>query len=98
QAAGEATGAESCLLGHYLAVQAANKGHEKSRFLAAAAYDRYLVFSGRPQKYGTQYVADSLGVMSVYPVDSTTSDSERVAWDVRPLDQLLKDIDLRKGQ
>ncbi|MCP4686379.1 MAG: hypothetical protein GY867_13155, partial [bacterium] len=46
QAAGEATGAESCLLGHYLAVQAANKGHEKSRFLAAAAYDRYLVFSG----------------------------------------------------
>jgi len=98
QAASGATGAESCLMGYYLAVQAANKGHEKSRFLAAAAYDRYLVNSGQLQKYGTQYVTDSLGVMTMYPIDSATSDSERVAWDVLPLDKLLEEVDLRKGQ
>jgi hypothetical protein len=98
QAAGDATGAESCLLGHYLAVQAAEKGHEKSRFLAAAAYDRYLVYSGKLQKYGTQYVTDSLGGVALYPIDSTISDSERVAWDILPLDQLREAVGQRKRE
>ncbi|MCP4685648.1 MAG: hypothetical protein GY867_09400, partial [bacterium] len=98
QAASVATGAESCLMGHYLAVQAAEKGHEKSRFLAAAAYDRYLVHTGQVQKYGTQYLSDSAGDMSLYPVDSMTSDSERVAWGVLPLDQLLEQIKLGKSE
>jgi len=98
QAPNVPTGAESCLMAYYLAVQAAEKGYEKSRFLAAAAYDRFLVHSGKLQKYGTQYVTDSSGVMGLYPVDSTISDSERVAWDVLPLDQLYKQVDLRKGQ
>lgn len=98
QASNVPTGAESCLLGYYLAVQAAEKGHEQARFLAAAAYDRFLVHTGQLQKYGTQYVTDTSGVLDLYPIDSSTSDSERVAWGVPPLHELQEKINLRKGQ
>jgi len=98
QASNAPTGAESCLLAYYLAMQAAEKGLDQGRFLAAAAYDRYLVHCGLPQRYGTQYVTDTNGIMTLYPVDTTFPDSERVALDVPRLDQQVKVIDRRKEQ
>ncbi len=39
---------------HELALRSAELGHSHARWLAAAAYDRWLMMQGRPQKYGTQ--------------------------------------------
>lgn len=98
QASNTPTGAESCLLAYYLATQAAKKGLDRARFLAAAAYDRYMVHRGLPQRYGTQYITDTNGVMTLYPVDTTFPDSARIALDVPRLDQQVKVIDRRKDQ
>ncbi len=43
------------LLAHILATTALSKGHRESRWLAAAALDRYLHSAGQPQVFGTQY-------------------------------------------
>ncbi len=43
---------------HELARKGADLGHRGARWLAAAAYDRWLLRQGRPQKYGTQYVPE----------------------------------------
>ncbi len=40
---------------HELARRAAAAGHRPARWLAAAAYDRWLMYQGRPQRYGTQW-------------------------------------------
>src|SRR5215212_137996 len=37
---------------HLLARTAADLGHPQARYQAAAAYDRWLLRQGRPQKYG----------------------------------------------
>jgi hypothetical protein len=84
--------AEGCLLAHYLALQAADKGYEGGRFLAAACLDRYLATLGRPQRFGTQHFTDSLGDYRLLPVNPMTTDSERVEWDVPPLEQLKRDL------
>jgi hypothetical protein len=84
----DASDAECCLMAHYLARQAASKGSLEARKLAAASLDRYLLYKGLPQKYGTQTVNDSIGGLILAPIDPNTSDSERAEWDVLPLDQL----------
>ncbi len=88
QSADQSAGPECCLLAHYLAANAAEKGYDQARHLAAVCLDRYLVFSGQPQKYGTQHFNDSLGRPCLAPLDTLTTDSERVVWDVLPLEQL----------
>ena len=71
-----------------LAREAAERGEERARWLTAAAYDRWLMYQGKPQKYGTQYVHD--GVQHrLWDVDPTTTDAERVAWNVPPLAEQL---------
>jgi hypothetical protein len=77
------------LLAHHLARRAAELGHEPSKYMAAATLDRYLVFSGKPQKYGTQFNTDSLGNEYIFPIDSLTSDSERAVWNVPPFDSII---------
>jgi len=71
---------------HRLAQHAAALGYQPARWLAAAAYDRWLMYQGRPQKYGTQIVPDGQRYR-VWEVDPATTDAERREWHVRPLSQ-----------
>ncbi len=67
-----------------LAATARRLGDHRGAWLAAAALDRWLVSSGRPQRFGTQYqVRDGRWILS--PVDDTTTDAERARWNVPPL-------------
>ncbi len=75
---------EEAAYGHRLAQQAAHLGHPGARWLAAAAYDRAMMYSGRPQKYGTNIVPDGVG-WRLWDVDPATTDAERRAHDVPPL-------------
>ena len=52
---------EHYLLAHALAVVAGFKGHEKARWLSAAALDRYFFWTDREQFYGTQFRKDAGG-------------------------------------
>jgi len=76
-------------LAHDLAREAAGRGHAPARWLAAAAYDRWCMYRGRPQKYGTQFVPDGAGYR-LWDLEPATTDVERAAWDVPPLDQQLR--------
>lgn len=70
---------------HELALRADELGDQgHARWLAAAAYDRWLMFQGRPQRYGTQYRGVG-GQYELYPVDPATTDEERARWNVPPL-------------
>ena len=79
---------------HELALEAVNRGYEgvrpwhTARWLAAAAYDRWLVHQGQPQKYGTQ-ARDIGDHRELWPVDPETTDAERARWDVRPLHESI---------
>jgi hypothetical protein len=73
-------------LAYELARRAAEAGYRPARWLAAAALDRWLMHAGLPQKYGTQF-HDVHGSYQLWMVDPTTTDEERVEWDVPPLAQ-----------
>ncbi|GEM_PF-4682974 len=54
--------------------------------MAALALDRYLVFSGRTQKCGTQFRFDEkAGRGLLREIDPATTDAEAAEWDVEPL-------------
>jgi hypothetical protein len=53
-------------------------GYKDSRWLAAAALDRWLMYQGKPQKYGTNFVPDGKR-WRLWDVDPTTTDDERTA-------------------
>lgn len=72
---------------HILAKKAAGEGFRRALWLAAATYDRWLMYQGRPQKYGTQIVPDGKR-HRVWDVEPSTSDDERAAWDVPPLAEM----------
>jgi ribosomal 50S subunit-recycling heat shock protein len=72
-----------------LAIKAAEMGHPRARYLAAAALDRWLMRQGKPQKYGTNSWPDKDG-WRVWDYDPTTTDEERAEWDVPPLAELLE--------
>jgi hypothetical protein len=67
-----------------LAERAAAGGHDPARWLFAAAYDRYCMYSGLPQKFGTQIVPDGERYR-VWDTDPDTTDEERTVHDVPPL-------------
>lgn len=71
-------------LAHELASVAARRGHGPARWLAAAAYDRWCMYDGRPQKYGTQFVPDGERYR-LWDVEPATTDAERAEWDVPAL-------------
>jgi hypothetical protein len=56
----------------------ASMGRKDSRWLAAAALDRWLMYQSKPQKYGTQFVPDGKR-WRLWDVDPATSDAERSA-------------------
>ncbi len=53
------TKAPDYLLAHSLALAAAARGKVEAQWIAAATLDRYLMATGQPQIYGTQYVRDT---------------------------------------
>lgn len=77
---------------HELALEAAQMGHDQARWLAAAAYDRWCMYDGRPQKYGTQFVPDGVRYR-LWDVDPATSDEERAMWNVPSLSEQLRRAD-----
>jgi len=95
QSADETTGPEICLQAHLLAAEAAEKGLEPAKFLAAASLDRYLVLVGGVQRYGTQHYNDD-GILRLYPYDTATTDSLRAVWGVPPLDSLKAEVEALK--
>ncbi len=74
---------------HELAKNGAELGHHGARWLAAAAYDRWLMRQGKPQKYGTQYVREGER-WRLWDVDPATTDEERGEWNVPPLAEALQ--------
>jgi hypothetical protein len=72
---------------HELAMRAVELGHgPPARWLAAAAYDRWLMHQGMAQKFGTQYrMAGTRYIL--HEVDPLTSDEDRARWDVPPIAQ-----------
>ena len=82
---GDLTG--EAALGSRLATQAAGLGHPGARWLAAAALDRSLMYSGQAQKYGTNIVPDGVG-WRLWDVDPATTDAERIAHEVPPLAEM----------
>ncbi len=75
---------------HELAMRGAELGHPDCRWLSAAAYDRWLMNQGKPQKYGTQYTTRDDGPYRLWDVDPNTTDEERAAWNVPPLAEALR--------
>jgi hypothetical protein len=74
---------------HLLALRSTELGHRPARWLAAASYDRWQMYQGKPQKYGTNYVYDGKGDR-LWDVDPKTTDEERAEWDVPPLAEQLR--------
>jgi hypothetical protein len=72
---------------HLLAKEAAESGLRRARWLTAATYDRWLMYQGRPQKYGTQIVPDGRR-QRVWDVEPATTDAERAEWDVPSLAEM----------
>ncbi len=75
---------------HELAKRGAELGHPTSRWLTAAAYDRWLMHQRKPQKYGTQYTARGDEPYRLWDVDPSTTDEERAEWNVPPLAEALR--------
>ncbi len=63
-------------------------GSKDSHWLAAAALDRWLMYQGKPQKYGTQFVPDGK-CWRLWDVDADTTDAERLANYVPALQEQL---------
>lgn len=74
---------------HELAKKGAELGHTTSRWLTAAACDRWLMSQGKAQKYGTQYTVRE-GRWILYEVDPETTDAQRAEWNVPTLAQALQ--------
>lgn len=74
---------------HQLALHSAQLGHRPARWMAAAAYDRWLMYQGKPQKYGTQYVSDGKR-QRLWDVEPDTTDLQRAEWDVPALVEQIR--------
>ena len=74
---------------HQLALRAVALGELRARWYVAAAYDRWLMYQGKPQKYGTNYVPDGRR-QRLWDTDPATTDAERAAWDVPPLAEQIR--------
>lgn len=72
-----------------LGAEAARRGHPGGLWLAAAAWDRWLMHAGKPQRFGTQYKFDPETKKPVlYTVDPAVTDAERERWGFPPLAEI----------
>ena len=62
---------------------------EEAKKYTASAYDRWLMYQGKPQKFGLQYVPDGKK-LRVWDVNPDTTDEERAKWNVPPLKELYQ--------
>lgn len=68
--------------------------HPAPKWLAAAAWDRYMIWKKLPQWYGTQsqFIKET-GQTSLYPVaPNAVSDVERAEAQIPPLSKIISDI------
>lgn len=72
---------------HEFANKSWELGESRARYIKAASLDRWLMYQKKPQKYGTQFFAEE-NRWKLWPVDSNTTDEERVALGVPTLDKL----------
>lgn len=72
---------------HLWALKSVELGHQAGKWLAAAALDRWHMYQGQPQKYGTQIVPDGTRYR-LWDVDPITTDYERAQWDVPSLAEM----------
>lgn len=78
-------------LAHEFASKAVNLGNNNAKWLFAATLDRYLLTSGKPQKYGTQFKQNEKGEWEMaQPIDPKVTDEERAKYNVPPLKDALK--------
>jgi hypothetical protein len=77
---------------HQFALRSSELGHRPARWLAAASYDRWQMYQGKPQKYGTNYASDGFKDR-LWDVDPQTTDKERADWDVPALAEQLRKAD-----
>lgn len=76
---------------HTLALRAVNRNYNGAKRFAAAAYDRWLMYQGKPQKFGLQYVPDGIQ-LRLWDVDPKTTDEERAEWEVPTLKELQRNL------
>lgn len=78
-------------LAYEFSKKALGLGDESARWLYAATLDRYLLSSGKPQKYGTQFkLNDKKEWELAQPIDPSITDEERSKYNVPPLSQALQ--------
>jgi hypothetical protein len=73
---------------HRWAARAAEAGCRPARWLAAAALDRWHMYRGLAQRFGTQIVPDGVGYR-VWDTEPGVTDDERACHDVPPLAEQL---------
>jgi hypothetical protein len=64
---------------HLWALKSVELGIQSGKWLAAAL-DRWHLYQGQPQKYGTQLVPNGTRYR-LWDLDSSTTDQERAQWD-----------------
>jgi hypothetical protein len=70
-------------------------GESRARWLSAATIDRYLMYSKKPQKYGTQFTINKAeNEWELWPVDANTTDTQRQERDVPAIDKIEETISL----
>ncbi len=78
---------EEARMAHDLATRSAMTGNPDAHWLAAAAFDRWCMYQGRNQKYGTQIVPDGKAYR-LWDVEPETTDEERAQFGVPALDEM----------
>lgn len=78
---------------HRWALKSVELGLAAGKWLAAAALDRWQMYQGQPQTYGTQLVPDGTRYR-LWDINPNTSDAERAQWEVPS----LAEMEARAGQ
>ena len=67
-------------------------GDGRSKWLYAATLDRWLLSTGKPQKFGTQFRKEKNGDWELaQPIDKTVTDTKRAQYNVPPLSEALSE-------
>lgn len=91
---------EDFLLAHELSVVAIIKGNNQqdTRWLAAAAEDRFLTRIGRPQRFATQFGFEGGGPWILSPVDPTVTDDLRRVMGAHSLEEANAHVAVLNGK
>jgi hypothetical protein len=76
---------------YQLALTAVHMGASKAMPIAAMAFDRWQVYAGQLQHFGTQYRCDPR--CHLEPFDPTVTNQERAAWGISPIEDRINGWD-----